>query len=299
MKLSIRSRRVKALAITGALVAAALPFAAGTPAGAAPLSPTLTCAGSFAGGTTNPDDNLPSGIIPLTTGYTATGPVLKGGDKIVNDVNNSAAKGVRFSANLTIGASPAFDQIFAPATNVGTGFIKVSWKNGAIKAAKPGDLSYPFSGVPEYKVPAIQIGESQKISDVPFKKITVAKGVGVGVPASGTSIFSNVPPAGIVQELNTGIYALSWVVAYKGTYFPTQQALVAIWGYADADLTTQPLFVSQGNAALLALNPAYVDVDPNTDEDAACTTLGLIYVACVNAPTLLPPSVAGLCATIV
>jgi hypothetical protein len=308
MKLSIRGKRVKALAITGALVAAALPLAAASSAGAA-NTPGNTCAGVFSGGLSATEDVLPDGIIPLTNGYINVAPVLKGADKIVNDVSNNVAKGTRFAANLQLGASPGFDQLLAT-PNVGTGTLKVTWKNGAVKTPKVGDNADPNNGVdPEYKLPTIEVSESQKLTLLAPKKIILNKGVATGVPAiTGVSI-GNTPPAALIQTIGAGpvsgddIIAATFVVSYKATYFPTLQAIATIYPYDAADLSTQNAgpasFVVQGNAALGALNPLYVPVDPADGPQTACTTLGLIMVACQNAPGLLPGTVSGLCLTLV
>jgi hypothetical protein len=313
MKLSIRSRRVKALAVTGALVASALPFAAASSAGAAPAPKEPYCAGSFVGDIANPDDNLPGGIIPLTTGYTATGRVTSGQDKLINTVNNSddkdqPSKGVRFSANLKTSSTPAYNQIIGgpggPQVPDSNGYLKASWKNGKTIAPHPSGSPGIPSGV-EYKLPTLEIGEQTKLIPAPSNKLVIAKGTLNYVPTSASSV-GVLPPAAIIQTLgtvtgsvvpNADIVAGSMVLSYKSTYFPTRQALFAIYPDAAAPgLAANAAFIATADGALAALNPLYVPVGPVFDPDDYCTTVGLIYVACIYAPTLLPPTVAGLCA---
>jgi hypothetical protein len=302
---------VKAAAIGAALVGAVLPFGGASNAVAAPPPREPTCAGVFADGIAYPAET----VVPLSTGYSAISRVTSGQESIINTVNNTDAfrragagpqLGRRFSASLKTVATPAFNEIINGDRNQQAassyGYLSVSWSNGRdIDPHSSGSLGIP-SGV-EYKLPKVEIREHTSQLIAPFNKLVVAKGLAMDVPGTAGSIAS-VAPSAIIQTLasvpgavvsgDVDVIAGSLTLKYSPYYFPTRQSLFMIYPDSVADLTAEPAFVAQANIDLAALMADYEPVVAGSPDDS-CSPAGLVMVACAYAPTLLPPSLDGLC----
>jgi hypothetical protein len=288
-----------------------LPFGGTATAVAAPPPPEPTCAALFADGLANPE----TGVLPLGTGYAAVSRVTSGQDEIINTVDNTDAYrragagprlGWRFSASLKTAATPAYNEVFNGDPDIQVpnsyGYLRVYWSNGrTIDPHASGSPGIP-NGV-EYKLPTVEISERTSLLFGSLNQLHIAKGTGMGVPGSGTSI-ANLAPSAIIQTLasvpgvvvngNVDVITGSLALRYKSTYFPTRDSWFAIYPDSVADLTTQPDFVAAANAELDALSGTFVPVVAG-DPDDSCTKVGVMMVACTYQPSLVPPALEAVC----
>ena len=182
------NKRTLTLGVAATMVGGVVSLASVSPAGAAQIADNC---GTYIQGFIDPVGGLiPAGALgnvntntPGQTTYIARGHESKGGDKVINTLENTALGGVRFSASLTIGGLNGTlpDASGAPLTDVapvlsepdplpdgpdiagGTTSVKVGWKNDKNIANRP-------------LHPTVQVGEKAGLS-----KAVIAKGAVTGV----------------------------------------------------------------------------------------------------------------------
>jgi hypothetical protein len=164
-------KRALHLAVAVGVVGAAVGIAA-PQADAVVVIPT-NCAGYIQGDISPTGGVLPPDLIPFGIGgnnYGVVAGVIGGdGTKIINDLGNNVAKGVKFSAKLTLDTTPILSAEAAASAQTLTlakGSLAVAWKNDAL-------------GRPSF--PTVAVAESGKLNAV-TAKAAVMKGVVTAVP---------------------------------------------------------------------------------------------------------------------
>jgi hypothetical protein len=295
-------RRWPTFVATAAVLVAALPLAAAPGGAVSPLEPM--CAGGYVGDIAEPSSTFPAGVLPRTTGYTSFSPVLSGQNAIKVDLGNTQPNGVRFSANLKMSATPAINTAINGHPNQSVSgayaYLKVSWRNSPDHPAHPSASPGIPTGVGPLK-PTVEIGERYPALPAGTDKVVIGRGTVNETAAAGTSL-ANVSTdtiietvahvRGVVDPLVPVILG-SVNLSYKSTYFPTRQALIAIFPSSAAELWRVPFFVALANNAFASLDPSFVRVDP--DIFGSCSPVGLLYIACAYDLDYVPPGLEPIC----